>query len=182
MNTLEHPEWTQHGWIKAEVAVHLRDIREFRPSLTHPNAPGVCLTLVDGEVSITHVQSGMRVTTLYGGWIPCPKAVRDMLAAACQVVDYTTLTAETAPKIPVEVKDALYRITHSIHDHEGCDACAWWVNSSLPKWIADAEEALERAKEKVDDAKITLGEAEEDLDAAMGELARLKLLAVELGL
>ena len=176
MNTLEHPEWTQHGWIKAEVAVHLRDIREFRPSLTHPNAPGVCLTLVDGEVSITHVQSGMRVTTLYGGWIPCPKAVRDMLAAACQVVDYTTLTAETAPKIPVEVKDALYRITHSIHDHDGCDACAWWLKSSLPQWIADAEKEVERAEQELENARLALDDAEEDLDTAKAELARLKAL------
>lgn len=174
---LMHPSWAEAGWTVEPVPVRLRYGLQVQDGLKHADAPGLAVTFIedDGKVkhSITHVGTGSSAVLSWKEWPLCAVAVRDMLRDVCQVIDYASLTHETAVKVPQATRDAALEIENRILTHS-CEVCAWWHDRRLPERIAEWEEEVSRLEGEVERLSQELYDAESDLGAARKELRAQK--------
>jgi len=178
---LKHPSWEKHGWTPSSVRVslyasgHLEDAH----GLTHPDAPGLALVgyTASGRehVTFTHLSTGTNVGLLHGitECPVCPGTILAAARAACEVIDFVTITMAEAQTLPISVRDRARAPFYGLDDHE-CDDCAWWHTARLPKRIAELEEEVKELEAAEERAAEALAEAEEDCHAAREELRELK--------
>jgi len=181
---LAHPSWEAHGWTRTTLGISLNysGKRAEAEGLTHADAPGLALvgyeySRIDPSnvINFTHVSTGMDTGLLYYGrdCPPCPVALRDAAKAACEVINYATITLAEARSAPAWLRDRARAPFRDLNEHE-CEVCAWWHDARVPMRIEAAEREVKERREDVARAEDALAEAEEDLHNASVELAELK--------
>ena len=181
---LAHPSWEERGWVRTKVTVHLfaNGERDGIDALTHADAPGLALvgyeySRIDPSnvINFTHISTGMDTGLLYYGrdCPPCPVALRDAAKAACEVINYATITLAEARSAPAWLRDRARAPFLGLNEHE-CEACAWWHDARLPQRIAAAAREVAECSDAVARAEDALSDAENNLQLAIEELNELK--------
>jgi hypothetical protein len=174
---LAHPSWEERGWVRSKVTVHLfaSGERHGIGALTHADAPGLALvgyefSRIDPSnvINFTHVSTGMDTGLLYYGrdCPPCPVALRDAAKAACEVIDYATITLSEARSAPAWLRERARAPFRDLNEHE-CEACAWWHDTRVPVRIEAAEREVAEWRDAVASAEDALSEAENNLHLAI---------------
>ena len=171
-------DWAAEGWTEATVVVaQPRSGAEgARSAWEHADAPGLCVLDVGGDLSITHKATGMRAVTFYRDphHPVCPRHLREVMAQACQIIDYASLTLDNITKVPVEARKGVSNLFENLYRHTSCSACERWEEVHLSEIVKAVEEEIQDWEFEVGLRQRAVDDAQGDLDEALAELRKVE--------
>jgi hypothetical protein len=104
----------------------------------------------------------------------CPRHLREVMAQACQIIDYASLTLDNITKVPVEARKGVSNLFEGLYRHPPCPACQHWEEVNLSAILAEVEEEIQDWEFEVGLRQRAVDDAQGDLDEALAELRKVE--------